>query len=135
MPFYSTSDEFYATMQTFFDRMRDQQPNPVDTLVNNKISVRLKISQPSAEIAINARRNPVDVSFGDQIKWKPELDIQLSADTLHSILLDELSLSKALSDRKLKVSGPVWKTLTLADIFHQGKAIYPKILDERNLSQ
>ena len=135
MPFYSTSDEFYATMQTFFDRMRDQQPNPVDTLVNNKISVRLKISHPSAEIAINARRNPVDVSFGDQIKWKPELDIQLSADTLHSILLDELSLSKALSDRKLKVSGPVWKTLTLAAIFHQGKAIYPKILDERNLSQ
>lgn len=134
MPVYQNSEEFYATMQTFFDRMRDQQPNPVDSLVNNKISARLNITQPAAEIAINARRNPVDVSFGDQIKWKPELEIQLSADTLHSILMDELSLSKALSDHKLKVSGPVWKTLTLAQIFHQGKAIYPKILDERKLS-
>lgn len=131
MPYFESSEDFYATMTTLFERIRDHQPNPVDTLVENKIHIRFKVRKPSAEITINARRKPVEVSFGNNVKGRPELNIELEADTLHSILLDELSLKKAIADRQVKVMGPVWKTLPLADIFHQGRKVYPQILSER----
>ncbi len=131
MPFFQNSDDFYSTMNSLFTRMRDHQPNPVDTLVENKIYICLKVQQPTAEITINARKNPVQVNFGNSSKDRPELNIELAADTLHAILLDELSLKKAIADRQIKVNGPVWKTLPLAEIFHQGRQIYPQILSER----
>lgn len=135
MPYFQNSEDFYSTMNILFTRMRDHQPNPVDTLVDNKIHIRLKVQQPTAEITINARRKPVQVNFGNSAKERPELDIELAADTLHAILLDELSLKKAIADRQIKVFGPVWKTLPLADIFHQGRQLYPQILSERQAPQ
>jgi hypothetical protein len=131
MPYFETSDEFYATMRLLFERIRDQQPNPVDTLVENKTHIHLKVNRPTAEITINARRQPVEVSFGNSAKGRPELNIELDADTLHAILLDELSLKKAIANRQVKVIGPAWKTLPLADIFYNGRMIYPQILNER----
>jgi hypothetical protein len=129
MPYYPDSQSLYATMQLLFATMRQQQPNPVDSLVDNKISIRFKFTEPEAEIGINARKNPVQVTFGEPMKIRPELDVQLDAETLHQILKDELSLSKAVGDRRMKVLGPVWKTFPLKNILDQGRYLYPRLLD------
>lgn len=130
MPYYQDAQSLYESMKLFFEKMREQQPNPVDALVNNKISIRLKFSQPPAEIGINARKNPVQVTFGEPMKIRPELDVHLDAETLHQILKDELSLSKAVADRRMKVLGPFWKTFPLKEILDQGRNLYPQLIDD-----
>lgn len=129
MPYYTDAQSLYATMQTLFEQMREQQPNPVDSLVDNKISIRIKFTAPKAEISINARKNPVQVSFGEPMKIRPELDVELEAETLHLILKDQLSLSKAVGERKMKVMGPFWKTFPLKNILDQGRELYPRLVD------
>lgn len=129
MPYYHDAQSLYQTMGQLFKQMREQQPNPVDALVQNKISIRFQFTQPEAEIGINARKNPVQVTFGEPMKIRPELNIQLDAETLHQILIDELTLSKAVADRRMKVMGPIWKTFTLKEILDQGRSLYPQLLE------
>lgn len=132
MPQYTSSQNLYEILQTLFEEMRVQTPNPVDTLASNPIVIRFKIKQPEAELWINARRRPVQIHYGDSLKIRPELDILLKGDTLHRILMDELSLKKAVASGEMRVAGPVWKTFPLAEIFRQGQSIYPRILQKRN---
>jgi hypothetical protein len=57
----------------------------------------------------------------------------LSTDTLHCLLLGEMRLAKAIGSDLMICKGPVWKTLTLADVFHYAQQFYPGILQENGL--
>lgn len=81
---------------------------------------------------INGRKKPVSVTYGEN-RIRPEVDVDLTTDTLHYILLGELRLAKALKTKELKVHGPVRKVLAAAELFHQCQAIYPRILREQGL--
>ena len=136
MPVYETSDQFYATLRQLFERVREETPNPVDALVSTRLAIRLQLSQPQAVITIYGRRRPVEIAYGNSSpisQQRADLEAELTADTLHYILLDELSLKKAIANRQLKVRGPVWRTKPLAEILDQGKKHYPQILREQGL--
>jgi hypothetical protein len=64
---------------------------------------------------------------------RPQLDVELTADSLHRILLKELSLRKALGSGAMKVRGPVWRTVALEEILHHGQDLYPQVLHETGL--
>jgi hypothetical protein len=96
--------------------------------------IRLRCTHPSATVTINGRKRPLETVFGDS-RLRPTLDIELEADTLHQIMLGEISMKRALAQGKLRVKGPVWKASALGDLFHRGQAIYPKVLQELNLDQ
>jgi hypothetical protein len=128
MAYYKDTNEFYAIISMFFEQMRNEQPNPVDTLINQKIAFRFRVKHPDAVLIIDARKYPVNIHYGDGVQLKPELEIETDADTIHSILMSELSLTKAIGYRLLSVRGPVWKTIPLGEIFAQGKQVYPKVI-------
>ena len=92
--------------------------------------ITLQLSDPAGVIALDGRRSPVQTTFGPS-ESRPDLSIELSGDTLHRIMLGELSLTKALGAGVLRVQGPVWKALALKPLFESGQAIYPKILLEQ----
>ena len=94
----------------------------------------MRTSEPDGEIALDGRQPPLKSVFGPST-LQPELDIQMSADTLHHILLGELHLGKALSGGLLKVRGPILKTLPLSELFHQGRLYYPDVVRELGLTQ
>jgi hypothetical protein len=73
------------------------------------------------------------ITYGVNNSVNPDLDVKLAADTLHQILLGQLSLTKALGSKQLVPTGPVWKTMVLADLFQQAKTIYPQVLREQGL--
>ncbi len=136
MPFYASSDQFYATLRQLFERVREDTPNPVDALLSARLAIRLHLSQPQAAITIDGRRRPVEIAYGNSSplsRQRADLEAELSADTLHQILLDELTLMKAIGNRQLKVRGPIWRTKPLAEILDQGKKHYPQILREQGL--
>jgi hypothetical protein len=96
--------------------------------------IRMRCTEPDAEITINGRQRPLETTFGPT-RLRPTLEIDLSADTLHSIMLGELKIKKAIADRLLIARGPVWKAGALADLFHRGQALYQQVLDEQGQPQ
>lgn len=129
MPVFSSSEHLYAVLKDLFERVHRRTPNPIDALYSSKLTIRLRLSAPAGEVSINGRTNPALVQFGGN-SARPELDVELNADTLHKILLDELSLKKAVATRQMKVLGPVWKTNSLGAILEAGRAIYPQVLKD-----
>jgi hypothetical protein len=129
MAFFSTSQQLYSTLQILFERMNNHVPNPLEALYASRLIIRFKLTDPSAEITVNGRIQPVKVYYGKSAAL-PDLGVELSADTLHQILMDELSLRVSLAQRQMKVTGPIWKTSLLADILHEGRKLYPHIIQE-----
>lgn len=132
MPFYRDSEQLYASFKALFLCMEASYPRVHDAIRSARLVIRFRLSQPTAEIHIDGRQNPVRAAFGPR-EVRPDLDIELAADTLHRILLGELTLTKALSSGQMKVRGPIFRALTLGDLFATGQRCYPGVLRQQNL--
>jgi hypothetical protein len=133
MPIYQTTEQLYACAQQLFERIQRDDPEAARPLQASRLAIRLKVREPNGEILINGRSRPLITHFGSN-STRPDLDIELSGDTLHQILLGQLAIAKALGSKQLKAKGPVWKAAVLADLFRQGQTIYPDILREQGLT-
>jgi hypothetical protein len=132
MAFYADAEQFYTCTQTLFARIEEQEPGAADAVLASRLVIRLRCTEPNAEFTINGRQRPLQTTFGPS-RLRPTLDIELPADTLHRIMLGEISLKKALANGRLKVLGPVWKAADLADFFRRGQVLYRKVLHEQGL--
>lgn len=132
MPFFADSEQLYAVAKDLLTCVQEEIPSASDGITNAHLVIRLETTAPTAEFTLNGRKRPVEVTYGPT-RLRPTLDIELAADTLHSILLDELSLKAALADGGLKVRGPVWKVTALADLFYGGQKVYPQVLQNQGL--
>lgn len=134
MPIYNSEEQFYQMMQHLFERIRIQNPNPIDKLATARLIIRLSFTDPEAEIIVNGRRKPVIVSYGSiKSLLLPDLEAEMTTETLHMVLMHTISLKSAIAYGKIKVSGMLWKTSSLAAILEQGRAHYPLILREHGL--
>lgn len=132
MSFYKSSQQFYATARTLFDQVQIEYPQAAEDVRKARLLIRFNCSEPEAIIIINGRKEPPLVTFGED-HIRPEIDVVLTTDTLHNILLGKLRLSKELRTKNLKVHGPARKVLSVTSLFHQCQAIYPRILREQGL--
>lgn len=132
MAIYKDSDQLYTCAAAFFDRLRETYPQAEESVKKAKALIRINCPDLDAAFLINGRRNPVEIVYGAN-RIRPEVEVEMSSDTLHNILLGELSLPKAAATRQMKVKGPVWKTFSLADLFERGQDIYPDILREQEV--
>ena len=122
MPIYQTTDQLYACANQLFDQIQRDDPEAARPLLASRLVIRLKVTAPVGEIVLNGRSRPITTHFGSN-STRPDLDIELSGDTLHQILLGQLAIAKALGSKQLKAKGPVWKAAVLADLFRQGQTI------------
>ncbi len=130
MPPFASTDQLYASLKLLFSRIVEQDPQATQAVVSARMAICLRCSQPRAEIFINGRTRPVQISYG-AVSLRPDLDIELTAETLHRILLGELRLRNAIANGLMKVKGPVWKTTALESILHRGQALYPDVLRDQ----
>jgi putative sterol carrier protein len=133
MAFYSDSEQFVSTLELLFGRVQQTYPKAAEDLEQSKLILMFRCSEPAADILINGRRHPASVTFGDN-RIRPEVEVGLTANTLHEILLGDLKLSKALASRALKIKGPARKTLAVTGLFHECQKLYPMILQECGLT-
>jgi hypothetical protein len=130
--FYADSEQLYSAMGLLFARIENEEPGAADAILASRLVIRMRCTVPEAEITINGRRRPVQTMFGPT-SARPTLDIELAADTLHDILMGQLSLRTALGNGLLNIRGPALKAMALADLFRRGQVVYPEILRERGL--
>lgn len=57
---------------------------------------------------------------------RADLKVALAVDTLHLLLMDELSIKKAMGAGLIRVKGPAWKLPVLFDVIQAGRRFYPE---------
>lgn len=130
MAFYPSADTLYDILRATFRRIEKDSPDHLDglkSLMASWLVIRLKCTGPAAEITINGRERPFQASYGPS-PLRADLTVDLAADNLHLILMDELSIKKAVADGKIRLRGPVWKLKVLVDLIKAARAYYPAII-------
>ena len=133
MAVFSDSALFYTTLQTLFARIEQIDTNVIDDLLSTRMVFRIDVSNPSALITINGRTKPLQIDYGPS-KSRPDLTLSTSADTLHLILSDSLSVKQAYLNKEIMVRGPFWKIMPLVKVFEISRQIYPQIVAENGLN-
>ncbi len=137
MPFYRNSDSLYRALRATFSHIKDRAPDHLDglnSLMATRTILRLKCTAPAAEVTLNGREKTFKGIYGPS-PLRADLTIELAADTLHQILLDELSIKKAWANGKIKVQGPIWKLKVLTDLVKGARDFYPAVLKEEKLDK
>jgi hypothetical protein len=108
------------------------KPDPVDALASSHMVIRINLTDPDSHITINGRKRPVTIDYG-QPNGRADLEIGMTADVLHLILLNEYSIKRGFSNGELKVRGPIWKALSFAEIFKKGRTYYSQVVGDQGL--
>ena len=132
MAFYKDSEQFYSCARALFESLLADNPAAAEPIEQARVLMLFQCTEPEVAFLINGRRRPATVDFGD-IRIRPEISARMLADTLHLILLGDLSLKTALSSNALKVRGSVWKLTALANLFRECQTVYPEILRQEGL--
>ncbi|WP_420629996.1 SCP2 sterol-binding domain-containing protein [Candidatus Leptofilum sp.] len=124
---YQNETQLYEYLQDLFTQVKADLPQATESLLKAKLFIRFNVSGPEATFLIDARKRPLQIEYGRANTHKPDLDVDVTGEALHQILLGELSLTKAVGSKKVKPKGPVWKVMTLADLFYYAQKIYPDL--------
>jgi hypothetical protein len=132
MPVYKNTEQLIQTMRTLFGRMAAENPDISKEVSSARLIIRFQVTQPGGTLTLNGRHNPVQVSY-EPSPLKPDIQVELSGDALHHILLGDLALRAALGNGQMNVKGAILKSFVLADVFHQCQALYPQVAAEAGL--
>lgn len=130
MPFYATTEEFYRSLRLLFDCVDTNYPHWGDGIAAARMVILMRTTAPTGEIVFDGRAGAVQVTFGADAA-RPDLEVSLTADTLHRLLLGELAVGKAFSGGQVKVKGPIWKARGIGDLFVVSQRCYPGILEQQ----
>jgi putative sterol carrier protein len=125
---FADAEQLRAVFSEMFDEVADDEG--MDGLVAQQMVINFRLHDPSADIWVDGRTSPVATTF-EPIGVEATLTADLSADSMHELLLGTLPLGKAMMFRKLKVSGSKSRALKLEPLLHACQAVYPRIVDER----
>ena len=123
---YDSSETFEALYSQMFEQIATDDPDGMDELVDLQMVIRFRVREPDIELWIDGRSKPVVTSFGPQ-DLDATLTANLTADSMHELLLGTLPLGKAMLFRKLKVSGSTSKAMKLEGLLHTMQAVYPDL--------
>ncbi len=132
MPIYESDTQLYACFEELFGTIEGHDPQAADSLLKASLAIRFQCRAPAASITIDARKAPIAVHYGPN-GTKPTIEVGLAGDTLHCLLLGRVRLAKAIGSNLVDLKGPVWKTLSLADLFHYAQQFYPAVLEQHGL--
>ncbi|MFE6862139.1 SCP2 sterol-binding domain-containing protein [Nocardia sp. NPDC057668] len=129
MAIFGSTEELYGTATPFLERV-------METGLKDKLvpigSFRIVYSDPAGYFLLDPTMDDaLQVTVGDTAA-AGDVDVQLtmSADDGHRLLLGTLNIKKSLALRKVKVSGPLIKLLSLLPAFEPIYAEYRKYLTD-----
>jgi putative sterol carrier protein len=129
-PVYESDEQLEEVFVELLERVCARGGRDLDDVVKRKTVVRFRLSEPAVEMLVDGRSAPISVAFGPS-EVKATLTIDLTADSLHEVLLGTLPLGKAVSSGRLKVKGSMLKAMRLQGLFHAFQADYPALAAER----
>ena len=125
---YADADQLIDVYGAMFERVAED--DSIDDLVEQQMVINFRLNDPTADIWVDGRSRPVVTTF-ESIDVDATLTADLSADSMHELLLGALPLGRALLFRKLKVSGSKSQAMKLESLLHACQSAYPDIAAER----
>ena len=125
---YADADQLIDVYGAMFERVAED--DSIDDLVEQQMVINFRLNDPTADIWVNGRSRPVVTTF-EPIDVDATLTADLSAGSMHELLLGALPLGRALLFRKLKVSGSKSHAMRLESLLHASQSAYPDIAAER----
>lgn len=132
MSVYQNAAQLETCADRLFQRVQTEHPDALKRVLGQRMLIRLACTQPATTIWLDGRRRPLQLTFGEA-RQRPHLDIALPTETLHRILMGDISLQKAFSNGNIQVAGALWRLPALADLFTQAQTLYPAVLREMDL--
>jgi len=126
---YANAMQAQAAYARLFEKVEQGDPKSMESFIKSGMVVKFEMTEPQIDMWVDGRRTPVATMFGHQ-DLKPNLALTMTGETLHEILLGSLPLGKAISSRRLKVKGSMFKAMRLEGLLHAYQAYYPAIAKE-----
>jgi hypothetical protein len=129
MPFFKDADDVYGTLGRFLQELAgDAELAPA--LKRADTTFQLRTRNPDAVMTVRTPRDdePPQVDLGDTT-LRPEVVLQLDADTAHRFWLGQVNAAVALANGDIRTRGPVAKVLTLVPLVKPGFPRYRQQLE------
>lgn len=124
--FFRDANHLHQILVDLFNQIA-QDPQAAAKVSDSHLVIRFRLKEPTHEFMINGRRRPPDILFKKVDTLRPDLEIEMSADAFHKIMMGDLPLGKAYGGKLVQVRGPILKSFILGDLFHSGQRIYPEL--------
>ena len=131
MAVYHNADHFYLVMREVFDYVT-KHPQHIESFTRSNLVIRMRITDPDAEVLLDGRQPPLEVFFGPR-PGRANLEIALPADVLHEIWLGAESTHRAFYTGRIRTTGNLLKAMQLVEVFQEAEHIYPSVAQKYQL--
>jgi hypothetical protein len=131
MAVFQSSEQFYRVMNEVFTYVI-QHPEHIEAFTRSNLVIRMRTTDPEAEILLDGRQPPLQVFYGPT-PGRANLEITLTADLLHEMWLGRESTHQAFYTGRIRTSGNLLKALQLTEIFVEAERIYPTVVQRHGL--
>ena len=128
MPVYTDAEQLYAVLRRVFDTVKER-PDAIESFTKSNLVIRLRLTEPTAEVLLDGRQPPLEVFFGAR-PGKADLDLVMPADLLHEIWSGQRKLRDVFFGGQIQTSGNVFRAMKLADLFREAERVYSEIQAE-----
>lgn len=126
MPVYATADDLYAILEQVFIRVKEK-PDHIKTFTLSNLVIRMRFSNPEAEVLLDGRQPPLEVFYGTR-PGAADLELSMPADLLHQIWLGQAKLKDAFFGGQIQTKGNILRAMKLTDLFREAENAYPQVL-------
>lgn len=127
---FQSDEHFYLVMHDVFSEVAGHPR--MDSIARSNLVIRIKTTQPEAELLIDGRQPPLEIFYGTR-PGQANIEIMLSADLLHRIWLGHVSTRESFFNGKIKTRGNMLKMMTLTDLFAECERVYPDVARRHGL--
>lgn len=131
MAFYTSPQQLYDVLQGVFERVK-AHPDHIETFTRSNLVIRMRFSDPTAEVLLDGRQPPLEVFFGER-PGRADLELDMPADLLHAIWLSQKRLRDAFFSGEIATKGNILRATKLTDLFREAEQAYPQVLQEKGL--
>lgn len=125
MAVYQSSEQFYQVMHDVFSYVI-QHPQHIESFTRSNLVIRMRTTDPDAEILLDGRQPPLEVFYGPT-PGRANLEISLAADLLHELWLGRESTHLAFYTGRIRTTGNLLKAMQLSEVFTEAERIYPTV--------
>jgi hypothetical protein len=133
MTIFRSTEHLYSILQLVFAGVSDH-PAELEPFTHSNLVIRLRTSEPTAEVLLDGRQPPLEVFYGER-PGKANLEILLPADLLHAIWSGAESASGAFFSGRIQTKGNFLKAAPLFDLFRACERVYTQVAQEENLGR
>jgi hypothetical protein len=129
MPYFKDADDVYANLGLFL-RQLAVDPEMTPALKRADTTFQLRMRNPDSVLTVRTPQDeqPPQVDLGDTT-LRPEVVLQLDADTAHRFWLGQVNVAVALANGDIRARGPAAKILKLVPLVKPGFPRYRQQLE------